>query len=323
MRLLCPVRLMSFISLPDNPLPEGAHEAVVTTADGVRLRVACWRPAGPVKGTVSLLHGRAETIEKYFEVIGELLERGFAVATMDWRGQGGSDRPLRDPRKGHVEDFADYDRDLETFLRDFVLPDCPAPHFALAHSTGGLILLRHVRRSGLTFSRIVMTSPLLELGSMNPPRWFVRSASATLSSLGLGDFYPPGAGLVRLEERSFYTNPLTGDARRFARMRAIAASRPELCIGPPTIGWLNAACQAMREAADPDFAAAIAVPTLVVTAGADKVVRPLATERFVRNMRLGSEIVLAGARHEILMERDSIRAAFWAAFDAFIPAAQD
>ncbi len=310
---------MRFISLPDNILPDGVRADIVTTEDGVRLRAACWRPPGEVKGTVSVLHGRAETIEKYFEVVGELLARGFAVATMDWRGQGGSDRCLKDPRKGHVEDFADYDRDLDAFVRDFVLPNCPAPHFALAHSTGGLILLRLMRRSDLAFSRVVLTSPLLELGKMNPPLWFVRSASAALASLGLGDFYPPGAGIVRLEERSFYTNPLTGDARRFARMRAIAGSRPELCIGPPTIGWLNAACLAMREASDPAFAAAIDVPTLVVSAGSDKVVSPLATERFVRNMRLGSEIVLPGAKHEILMERDAIRAAFWAAFDAFIP----
>ncbi len=304
-------------------MPPGVREHSVTTADGVRLRAASWRPQGEVKGTVSVLHGRAETIEKYFEVIGELLARGFAVATVDWRGQGGSERCLKDPRKGHVEDFADYDRDLEAFIKDLVLPDCPAPHFALAHSTGGLILLRAMRRSGLGFSRVVLTSPLLELGTMNPPLWFVRSASAALASLGLGDFYPPGASIVRLEERSFYTNPLTGDARRFARMRAIAASRPELCIGPPTIGWLNAACLAMREAVDPAFAAAIGVPTLVVSAGSDKVVRPLATERFVRNMRLGSEIVLPGAKHEVLMERDAIRAAFWAAFDSFIPGSME
>ena len=225
----------------------------------MRLRAATWRPEGRVKGTVSVLQGRAETIEKYFEVIGELLSRGFAVATFDWRGR--RLRPLpQDRRKGHVEDFVDYDCDLEAFIQDLVLPDCPAPHFALAHSTGALILLRAMRRSSLSFSRIVLTSPLLELGTMNPPLWFVRSASAALASLGLGDFYPPGAGIVRLEERSFYTNPLTGDARRFARMRAIAASRPELCIGPPTIGWLNAACLAMREAAEPSFVAAIGVP---------------------------------------------------------------
>ena len=30
-------------------------------------------------------------------------------------------------------------------------------------------------------------------------------------------------------------------------------------------------------------------------------------------------IVIPGARHEILMEREAIREQFWAAFDAFIP----
>ena len=34
-------------------------------------------------------------IEKYFEVVGELRRRGFAVAVLDWRGQGGSSRLLR------------------------------------------------------------------------------------------------------------------------------------------------------------------------------------------------------------------------------------
>ena len=34
-------------------------------------------------------------------------------------------------------------------------------------------------------------------------------------------------------------------------------------------------------------------------------------------------IVIPGARHEILMERDAIREQFWAAFDAFIPGTPD
>ena len=46
------------------------------------------------RGTVVVLGGRAEFIEKYFEVIGELLARDFAVAALDWRGQGGSARRL-------------------------------------------------------------------------------------------------------------------------------------------------------------------------------------------------------------------------------------
>ena len=47
---------------------------------------------------------------------------GFAVATLDWRGQGLSDRPLEDPLLGHVENFATYESDLQIFLDDFVAP---------------------------------------------------------------------------------------------------------------------------------------------------------------------------------------------------------
>ncbi len=66
-------------------------------------------------------------IEKFFEVIGDLRARGFAVATIDWRGQGGSQRLLPDPRKGHIGDFSAYQLDLEVLMREVVLPDCPAP----------------------------------------------------------------------------------------------------------------------------------------------------------------------------------------------------
>ena len=65
-------------------------------------------PPGPPQGTVCILQGRAEFIEKYFETVGDLLLRGFAVATFDWRGQGLSARRLGNPRKGHVRRFDDY-----------------------------------------------------------------------------------------------------------------------------------------------------------------------------------------------------------------------
>ncbi|MBV9078141.1 MAG: alpha/beta hydrolase, partial [Methylobacteriaceae bacterium] len=102
---------------PGNPAPEGAELRAVVTADAIRLRVASWHPAGPARGTVLLMQGRAEFIEKYFEVAGELLERGFAVVTFDWRGQGGSGRSLSDRQKGHVVRFADFRQDVEAVAR--------------------------------------------------------------------------------------------------------------------------------------------------------------------------------------------------------------
>ncbi|MCX5571220.1 alpha/beta fold hydrolase [Kaistia nematophila] len=310
---------MSLQSFPDNPVPTGAAEQTVMTADGVRLRAAVWRPEGRLKGTVCIVHGRAEAIEKYYEVVGELLERGFAVASFDWRGQGASERRLQNPRKGHVDDFVEYERDLEAFIETVMLPDCPPPYFVLAHSTGGLVCLRLARRRPQAFSRMVLVSPLLDFGGFAPSRGFINFAAGAFSLLGLGDALPPGARIAEVDERGFKGNPLTSDPRRFDRTIAIAKARPELTVGAPTIAWLHAACRAMNEASNPAFAAEIRIPTLMIAAGEDKVVSPLAIERFAREMRIGSQIVIPGARHEILMERDPMRGLFWAAFDAFVP----
>ena len=127
---------MTLISIPANPVPEDVVTGTLKTPDGASLRFARWAPPLGRKGTVCLFQGRAEFIEKYFETVRDLRARGFAVATLDWRGQGLSDRALRNSRKGYVRDFSAYDIDLDTFIREVVLPDCPPPFFALAHSMG-------------------------------------------------------------------------------------------------------------------------------------------------------------------------------------------
>ena len=60
-------------------------------------------------------------------------------------------------------------------------------------------------------------------------------------------------------------------------------------------------------------------PTLVIAAGADRVTDTRATERFASRLRAGRLIVVEGAEHELMVERDVFRDQFFAAFDAFIP----
>ena len=80
----------------------------VFDADGVSLRYAYWpRPAARTRGTVCVFPGRTEKIEKYFETAEDLRGRGFAVAVLDWRGQGGSQRLLRNPMQVHGGQFSD------------------------------------------------------------------------------------------------------------------------------------------------------------------------------------------------------------------------
>ena len=99
----------------------------------------------------------------------------------------------------------------------------------------------------------------------------------------------------------------------------ILTDNPELGLGHPTIGWLNAANRVMREFEDPDFPRRTLTPTLVVAAGDDHVTDTRATERFASRLRAGRLVVVDGARHELLVERDVFRDQFFAAFDAFIP----
>ena len=120
---------MTLVSIPANPVPEDVVSGTIKTPDGAELRFARWAPPAGRKGTVCVFTGRSEQIEKYFETVRDLRERGFAVAMIDWRGQGHSSRRLRDPRKGYVRDFSDYEVDVETFVQQVVLPDCPPPLF--------------------------------------------------------------------------------------------------------------------------------------------------------------------------------------------------
>ena len=155
---------MELVSLAKNPVPSGGTVGSFRGYDGAELRYARWDATRmPRRGTVCLLSGRAEFIEKYFEVIADLRRRGFAVATMDWRGQGGSQRMLSNPHKGHVAGFWEYDRDLIRFMKDIVLPDCPPPFIGLGHSMGGNILLRNATMPGLWFERLVLSAPMIAI----------------------------------------------------------------------------------------------------------------------------------------------------------------
>src|SRR5436189_3221427 len=161
---------MTLIATPANPVPEDVVTGTLKTPDGVGLRFARWAPPPGRKGTVCLFQGRAEFIEKYFETVRDLRARGFAVATLDWRGQGGSERALRNRRRGYVRSFAQYQIDLETFVHEVVLPDCPPPVFALAHSMGATILLRAAYAGHRWFDRMVLLAPMIALPGMRQLR---------------------------------------------------------------------------------------------------------------------------------------------------------
>jgi lysophospholipase len=309
---------MNLISIPANPVPDGVTTGMLKTPDGAEIRFARFAPPPGRKGTVCLFQGRAEFIEKYFETVRDLRARGFAVATIDWRGQGGSSRALSDPFKGHVRSFKDYETDLETFMKEIVLPDCPAPHFALGHSMGASVLLRVAHRGRRWFDRMILSAPLLGLSYERFPR-MAGPAVKFLRLFGRGSAYVPGGDGRVMALDPFIGNPVTSDPVRYARTVAILEAQPSLGIGSPTNSWTAAAFDAMQEFAEPRYAPDIRQPIVVVAAGRDEIVSTPRIEEFSLRLRAGSHLIVPGAKHEILMEQDRYRAQFFAAFDAFIP----
>jgi lysophospholipase len=311
---------MDLIATPKNPIPLGASTGYIDVRKGLRLRFASWQPVlRERRGTVCIFPGRAEFIEKYFEVVGELRRRGFAVAVLDWRGQGGSSRLTRSPLKGHVNDFAEYEEDLSHFMKAVVLPDCPAPYFALAHSMSAMVLFSAATKRGCWFSRMVMTAPMVRIAGLPMPEQFCRQLADGLTMFGFGKRPVPGDTARFRQDQEFEGNTLTSDRERFMRSLSVLEAAPELAIEAPTVGWLKAALEAVQRVGSEKFAPRIRVPVLMLAAGDDQIVDSKAVEGLAARLRAGSQIVLRGARHEILQERDSIREQFWAAFDAFVP----
>lgn len=309
---------MKLISIPPNPVPDNVVAGSIKTPDGVNLRFARWAPPPGRKGTVVVLQGRAEFIEKYFETVRDLRARGFAVATLDWRGQGLSDRRLSDRNKGYVRNFGQYETDLEALMTEVVLPDCPPPIFCLAHSMGGAIAIRACHAGSRWFDRVVLLAPMIGLphgrfmGMVAPLARFMRL-------MGRGGAYVPGGGPGVIGTEEFIGNPLTSDPVRFARNTAILEEEPGLGLGSPTIAWADAAIRQMKQFTLPGYAGHIRQPILMVAAGRDELVSTPAIEEFGINLLAGRHLILSGARHEILQEQDHYRGQFWAAFDAFVP----
>jgi lysophospholipase len=283
----------------------------------VLLRYALWSAPGTPRGTILLLTGRGEFIEKYAtEVVGELLARDFAVAALDWRGQGLSDRPLPEHDAGHIDSFATYIADLQRFVDTVVAPDAARPVIAVCHSMGGHILMRYLAEQGAgPIQGAVIVSPMTGLQR----ELFLRSILMLLPEVPTVEHrYLFGTGPFVFLAREFASNFVTHDERRYRWTEAWFGADPRLSLGGPTVGWARQAARSMTACLAPGYLERIEIPVLLFSAGQDKIVDAASHGPIVARMKHARHVTFAEAKHEIMMETDDIRARFWAEFDRFV-----
>jgi lysophospholipase len=281
---------------------------------GGRLRYAVWTALGTPRGSVVLVHGRGEFIEKYaMEVAGELLVRGFSLYTMDLRGQGQSSRMLPDHDKGHIDDFGTYASDLAAFLESVVVPEAPQPRLLLSHSTGGNVALRYLTAEGSRlFSAAIFSSPMTALRG---GRWMKMILALLNPFRFLDTRYAPGMGPWNPARHVFAGNSLTHDERRFHFTDTWFAADPGLRLGGPTLGWLRQAFLSFAILDAKDCLERLTIPALVVSGSQDTVVDNTVHRTVAERIPGAAHVVVEGAHHELMMETDALRAQFWAAFD--------
>jgi lysophospholipase len=290
----------------------------ISASDGRRLRTGVFQPDGRARALCVLLTGQTEFIEKYLEVIAELNGRGYIVATFDWRGQGGSQRVLRNPLKAHVGDFAEYDTDLVSFMDQIASKLSPVPPLMLAHSLGSHLGLRALHDHPEMFHAGVLVAPMLGIATRGYPQWLTRSLTALQTRRGKSRRFAWGMAERDPFRVDFATQLCTSDAVRFGRAQGILRGDPQIRLAGPTWGWIDAAYRAIKQTAATGYAEAIKTPLLVIGAGKDRIVLTEATRRFAARLPRARMIEFEDSEHEILMENDAIRARFWAEFDGFV-----
>lgn len=286
--------------------PDGGTVVWRDTADGIRLRLGWWSP-GDAKATILLFPGRTEYIEKYGRVIGELTAAEFAVAVVDWRGQGLSDRLHDDRHLGHITDFIEYQQDVAALVGLADEAGLPRPHHLLAHSMGGCIGLRALV-DGLDAHRAVFSAPMwgIHMPAYKRPLTHIMPPVARL--LKAENRYAPGSrGVNYLTETPFEANMLTSDRDTYAWMGRQAAAGPEFALGGPSVQWVGAATLEFKRL----FASPRPTqPVLTFLGSREEIVQPQAIRRFHASWPSAELRVIEGAKHELMMEAPAIRQRF-------------
>lgn len=276
--------------------------------------MAHW-PLAEAKGTVLLFSGRTEYIEKYGITAGELAEMGLATATLDWRGQGLSERALDDRLIGHVDQFSDYQRDVAAFLAYAAEVDMPKPWYILGHSMGGCIALRTVIQ-GAPIAGVIFTAPMWGIQMPSALRAFAWSVTWAAEKVSLGHLLAPSTSRRPYTEAApFDGNALTTDQAMYAFMRNQTDTQPDLGLGGPSLNWLR---QALLETCDLASLPAPAVPALCFLGDLESIVDPVEIKHRMSAWPNGKLVEVENAQHEVLMETPVIRSAAMTEIASFV-----
>lgn len=294
------------LSSPIAEAPEGGAAYWVTARDGVRLRVGAWQSTQSKRGTIFILPGRTEYIEKYGRTITQLSHLGFSTVVMDWRGQGIADRLMPDRMLGHVEDFQDYQHDVAALEQAALALHMPKPWFILGNSMGACIALRALQ-NGFPAQACLFTSPMWDIKLAPLSRWAVRPLAWITKAIGKKNIYAPTTdNQSYVLKTPFANNRLTQDPDMYAYYTRQTTALPDHQLGGLSLRWLAAALQETRDLMN---CPAPNVACTTICGSLDELIEYPTVQEYMTRWPNGRFRLIEHARHDLLCETRPIREA--------------
>jgi alpha-beta hydrolase superfamily lysophospholipase len=236
--------------------------ALLTMADGLRLHVREW-PCEAARGTVLIVHGLGEHIERYAHVAEWLNRHHWRVIGYDQRGHGRSAGG-----RGALQSDVDLPRDLSAVI-DAARAEHRGPLVLLGHSMGGLVAA-HFCAEGMStgpaawyrpVDGLVLSSPAFDLGLSLPQKLLLGVLERVAPNLAVGSgLKPVGISRDPAVVKAYVDDPLVHDR-----------------ITPRLLRFMLAGGDWVRE-----HAANWSLQTLLMYAGADRIVNPAGSAEFAQ-----------------------------------------
>lgn len=238
----------------------------LTARDGATLFLREWSPAGASKAALLICHGLGEHSGRYAHVAERLAEIGMTVWAHDHRGHGQSSGA-----RGALASSDDLVIDSEQVLAELARATGQVP-FIAGHSMGGPVAGMVALRGKVPVRGLILSSPALMTRAAGGLVLFgkvmaVLAPNMAMSNQLLVEYVARDLAVVD----AYRKDPLVHPA-----------------ITPRLFAWIVNAGKTLRDAAP-----AWKTPTLVMFAGADRLVDPAGARAFVAALPAG-----VGVAHE-------------------------
>ncbi len=253
----------------------------LTTPDGTRLHVTDFLiPEG--RGGVVIMHGIGEHSGRYRHVVKTLNGAGWSVRTYDHRGHGQSEGT-----RGDVNAASDLLMDGKAAIDDFADRIGAAP-ILLGHSMGGLFAAHFALARLAPLKGLVLSSPALSVPLTVVQRLMLKIMHAVAPHVGV----PNGLDAAHLSH----------DAQVIADYR-----NDPLVHGKISANLLQSMLTSVAYCSA--RAGSLAMPTLMLVAGSDRLVDASGSQRFFASSPPGRAefIWYEDFYHEVFNERDCPR----------------